>query len=103
RVGRRRTLKSIQPAFPVGIRFCEGHVTAEELAFAEKPSSSGGKDRGDRLQTFNRPDGVADNDLTVWCSRELEFHDVAQHSGGEFREANAPDAVGFLEEPVMRR
>src|SRR6185503_18593258 len=60
RIRSRLTLKFIQPAFSIGIRFGEGDILSEKDALTQKTAGPGGEYARDGFQPLDRADLVAD-------------------------------------------
>ena len=104
RIRRRLTLKSIQPALSVGIRFGEGDILPEARSLHRE---SGRRPTEKTLVTAFSPSIEPISSPTSisapGADAELELDDIAEHPGRELREADAPDARRLLEQPVVGR
>ena len=102
RLGPRFTLKSIQPALAIGIRFGERDVLPQRRPLGEEAARPRGEDARHGFQPFDRADLVTQTDVRPRRDAELELDDISEHAGGESREADAPHAGRLFEQPVVR-
>jgi hypothetical protein len=93
---------AIEPPFSIRIGVGQRDVVRQGRVGAHELSGRDAVEVGDGLEPFDPADLLAQSHRLAGLRIELEFHQIAQHAGGELGEADAPRALALIEQPEMR-